>query len=90
MKGQGAAGKGHNLGSATKHGTPIERTGDWKAWKTILKQAGVRDVRVHDARHTAATLLIEQGVIIRAVATTTPAKIERPFPRARGEDLSPA
>ncbi|WP_408638083.1 tyrosine-type recombinase/integrase [Nonomuraea corallina] len=36
-------------------------------WKAILKQAGVRDVRVHDARHTAATLLIEQGVNIRVV-----------------------
>jgi site-specific recombinase XerD len=27
----------------------------------------MRDVRVHDARHTAATLLIEQGVNIRVV-----------------------
>ncbi|MBF8191453.1 tyrosine-type recombinase/integrase [Nonomuraea sp. K274] len=43
------------------------RTEDWKLWKTILKQAGVRDVRVHDARHTAATLVIEQGVNIRVV-----------------------
>ncbi|MFF4194106.1 tyrosine-type recombinase/integrase [Nonomuraea sp. NPDC001831] len=33
----------------------------------MLKQAGVWDVRVHDARHTAATLLIEQGVHIRVV-----------------------
>jgi site-specific recombinase XerD len=29
--------------------------------------AQVRDARVHDARHTAATLLIEQGVHIRVV-----------------------
>jgi site-specific recombinase XerD len=29
--------------------------------------AGVRSVRVHDGRHTAATLLIEQGVHIRTV-----------------------
>ena len=35
--------------------------------KAILRQAGVRDARVHDARHTAATLLIEQGVHIRVV-----------------------
>jgi site-specific recombinase XerD len=41
------------------------RTGG--AWKNILRQAGVRDARVHDARHTAATLLIEQGVHIRVV-----------------------
>ena len=35
--------------------------------KAILRRAGVRDARVHDARHTAATLLIEQGVHIRVV-----------------------
>jgi site-specific recombinase XerD len=29
--------------------------------------AGVRDARLHDARHTAATLLLEQGVDIRVV-----------------------
>ncbi|MEV0228687.1 tyrosine-type recombinase/integrase [Nonomuraea sp. NPDC050786] len=45
----------------------MERTEDWKQWKSILKQAGVRDARVHDARRTAATLLIEQGVHIRVV-----------------------
>ncbi|MEV0382758.1 tyrosine-type recombinase/integrase [Nonomuraea sp. NPDC050643] len=45
----------------------MERTEDWKLWKAILRQAGVRDVRVHDARHAAATLLIEQGVNIRVV-----------------------
>ena len=33
----------------------------------MLRQAQVRDARVHDARHTAATLLIEQGVHIRVV-----------------------
>ncbi|MEU8321001.1 tyrosine-type recombinase/integrase [Nonomuraea sp. NPDC048881] len=52
---------------ATKHGSPIEHTEDWKIWKPILQQAGVQDVRVHDARHTAATLLIEHGVNIRIV-----------------------
>jgi hypothetical protein len=31
------------------------------------KAAGVRHARVHDARHTAATLLLEQGVDIRVV-----------------------
>ena len=32
-----------------------------------LGRPGLRDARVHDARHTAATLLIEQGVHIRVV-----------------------
>ena len=59
--------KDHDLVFATRHGGPIERTEDWRSWKSILEQAGVRDARVHDARHTAATLLIEQGVHIRVV-----------------------
>ena len=63
----GDAWKDHDLVFATRHGGPIERTEDWRSWKAILKQAGVRDARVHDARHTAATLLIEQGVHIRVV-----------------------
>ena len=51
----------------THHGGPIERTEDWRIWKAVLRQAQVRDARVHDARRTAATLLIEQGVHIRVV-----------------------
>ncbi len=41
------------------------RSEDYKIWKALLKQAGVREARLHDARHTAGTLLIEQGVHIR-------------------------
>jgi integrase len=63
----GATWRDHDLVFTTRHGGPIERTEDWRSWKNILSQAGVRDVRVHDARHTAATLLIEQGVHIRVV-----------------------
>ena len=57
----------YDLVFATRRGRPIERTEDWRSWKAILRQAEVRDARVHDARHTAATLLIEQGVHIRVV-----------------------
>lgn len=63
----GAAWEDHDLVFATRHGRAIERTEDWRSWKALLGKAGVRDVRVHDARHTAATLLIEQGVNIRVV-----------------------
>ncbi len=69
-------------------------------WKTILRQAGVRDVRVHDARHTAATLLIEQGVNIRVVqgvlghtrVTTTEryTHVSTPLMRESGEQLASA
>ena len=45
----------------------MEPRDDWAAWKWLCKAAGVRDARLHDARHTAATLLLEQGVDIRVV-----------------------
>jgi len=48
-------------------GRPIPRDDDWRDWKDLLKAALVRDVRVHDGRHTAGTLLIEQGVHVRTV-----------------------
>ncbi|GAA3724041.1 tyrosine-type recombinase/integrase [Spinactinospora alkalitolerans] len=35
---------------------------DWGDWKEVLRLAGVRDVRVHDGRHTAGTLLAELGI----------------------------
>ena len=63
----GSAWTDHDLVFTTHHGGPIERTEDWRIWKAVLRQAQVRDARVHDARHTAATLPIEQGVHIRVV-----------------------
>ena len=35
--------------------------------RTSGRTAGVRDARLHDARHTAATLLLQQGVPARVV-----------------------
>ena len=50
-----------------QNGRPIDPRRDWADWKDLLKAAGVRDARVHDGRHTAATLLIEMGVHVRTV-----------------------
>ena len=44
------------------NGKPIDRRSDSRAWKKLLVSAGVREVRLHDGRHTAATLLLELGV----------------------------
>src|SRR4051794_20892038 len=52
---------------AQPNGKAIERKSDWRAWKTLLQEAGVRDIRVHDGRHTAATLLLSEGVHPRVV-----------------------
>lgn len=47
------------------NGRPVDPRADWGAWKALLRTAGVRDARLHDARHTAATLLLQQGVPAR-------------------------
>ena len=52
---------------AQPNGRPIDRKSDWSAWKALLREAGVRDVRLHDGRHTAATLLLSEGVHPRVV-----------------------
>ena len=36
-------------------GSPLNPNSDYHRWKALLKAAGVRDGRLHDARHTAAT-----------------------------------
>jgi integrase len=63
----GAAWQDHDLLFCRRDGRPIERADDWRDWKDLLRSASVRAVRVHDGRHTAGTLLIEQGVHIRTV-----------------------
>lgn len=40
---------------------------DTQHWKDLLREADVRDARLHDARHTAATVLLILGVPDRAV-----------------------
>jgi integrase len=51
----------------TPIGTPIDPRNDHRNWQLLLDTAGVRRARLHDARHTAATLLLIQGVPARVV-----------------------
>jgi integrase len=48
-------------------GQPLNPNSDNHRWKALLKKAGVRDARLHDARHTAATVLLVLGVPERTV-----------------------
>ncbi len=48
-------------------GRPVNPSTDYHDWKRLLRVAGVRDARLHDARHTAATVLLILGVPERAV-----------------------
>jgi len=52
---------------AQSNGRPIDQTMDRTEWKRLLADAGVRDARLHDARHTAATVLLLLGIPERAV-----------------------
>ena len=52
---------------AQRNGQPIDPRRDHRQWKALLATAGVPDARLHDARHTAATLLLEQGVSPKVV-----------------------
>ncbi|MBA4863259.1 site-specific integrase [Streptomyces sp. PSKA54] len=46
----------------TPTGRPIDPTNLTRTFSTLLRNAGLRRIRFHDLRHTAATLLLEQGV----------------------------
>ncbi len=55
---------------ATGVGTPLEPSNVTKAFKALLTKAGIREIRFHDLRHTAATFLLAQGVDPRTIMET--------------------
>jgi integrase len=57
----------HGFIFAQPNGRPIDPKADHQAWKDLLEEAGVREARLHDARHTAATMLLVLNVGTRAV-----------------------
>jgi len=48
-------------------GKPLHASTDRANWKRIVTSAGVRQVTVHTARHTAATQMIAAGVDVKTV-----------------------
>ncbi|WP_020661060.1 tyrosine-type recombinase/integrase [Amycolatopsis benzoatilytica] len=48
-------------------GRPIDPRVDHDEWKSLLAEAQVRDARLHDARHTAATMLLVLKVPLPAI-----------------------
>jgi len=51
-------------------GTSADDRNVRRAWKELLASADLAYVRIHDLRHTAATLLLTQGVHPRVVMET--------------------
>jgi integrase len=48
-------------------GQPLDPRADNREWAELLKEADVREARLHDARHTADTVLLVLGISQRAV-----------------------
>ena len=51
-------------------GTPLDARNLTRTFKAILRQVGLPAIRYHDLRHTAATLLLAQGVDPRTIMET--------------------
>ena len=49
-------------------GSPRQATIDFNDWKRALRLCGIAKRRLHDARHTAATLMYGQGVGIEVIS----------------------
>lgn len=51
----------------TGFGTPLSPRNDYREFRRIVERVGLRRVRLHDLRHTAATLMLGQAVSPRAI-----------------------
>ena len=51
----------HDLMFPSTLGTPMDPSNMYKDFKDTLKMADLPDIRFHDLRHTAATLMLQQG-----------------------------
>jgi integrase len=53
---------GHDLIFPSTIGTPMGRSNLWQIFKDLLKKAGLDDMRFHDLRHSAASLMLKEGI----------------------------
>lgn len=53
---------------AREDGSPMHPEHLSDRFETLGRQAGVRRIRLHDARHTAATLMLEDGTSVKVAA----------------------
>ena len=53
-----------------RDGTPIAPRHDYQNWKRLLEQAGLPHTRLYTARHTAATIMLDQIGDVAVVAAT--------------------
>ena len=65
---QGASWEDHELVFCTRHGCPLSARNLLRRYKELLKKGGLPDIRFHDLRHTAATLLLAGKVNPKVVS----------------------
>jgi len=58
----------HDLIVCTGLGTPINPNNVSRSFEALVKRAGLRRIRVHDLRHTSATLLLLAGTPAKVVS----------------------
>lgn len=49
------------------HGTPLDPSNLLGQFKELLREANIPNIRFHDLRHTAASLMLRQGISIKVV-----------------------
>jgi integrase len=52
----------HGLIFTTQIGTPLDKYNLLKSFKKLIKKIGLPEIRFHDLRHTAASLMLNQGI----------------------------
>jgi site-specific recombinase XerD len=58
----GEAWQEHDLVFSTSVGTPLNPSKVVDRFKTLLKRASLPNIRFHDLRHSAATILLGMGI----------------------------
>ena len=64
----GAAWEDHDLVFAAANGRPINPSNLRRDFMTLAKRAGVPMIRIHDQRHTYATLGLSSGASLKALS----------------------
>jgi integrase len=64
----GARWKDFDLVFSSSIGTPVDRSNLRADFNQVLEKAGIPRIRFHDLRHTAASILLNQGVPVIAVS----------------------
>ena len=57
----------HDLIFPSSIGTPLSQSNLNRDYKQLLSEANLPDIRFHDLRHTAASLMLKQGISVKVV-----------------------